>query len=189
VNDPWAFGWAPLLTMVGLVLTAIIAIFGFRSFGRWKREQLEERKIEIAFKALDITYQSKWVFENIRSPLVNDYEWDDMPPGGGPRRSAKGEYYAKLKRINAHDEFFKSVWEIHPKCMAVFGTEVEEIFLLLHKARRDIEVAAQMLMHHVDDPDIPGGDPNRDLWDQLRADLCGAEGVFCPARRSRRPKA
>jgi hypothetical protein len=63
--------------------------------------------------------------------------------------------------------------------MAMFGVEIQDTFLELHKARREIEVACQTLHNHVDDlPLVP--DPNKTLWQQLRADLCGAEGAFAP---------
>jgi hypothetical protein len=63
--------------------------------------------------------------------------------------------------------------------MAIFGPEIEDTFLELHKARRAIEVACQMLHRHLDDLPL-NPDPNRNLWQQLRADLCGAEGEFAP---------
>ena len=52
-------------------------------------------------------------------------------------------------------------------------------FLELHKARRQIEVSCQMLHNHVDDlPLVP--DPQEQLWEQMRADLCGLEGELAP---------
>jgi len=42
------FGWNQLLTVIGLIVTTIIAIGGFRTFGRWKREKIEERRIDVA---------------------------------------------------------------------------------------------------------------------------------------------
>ncbi len=83
MSNPWAFGWAQLLTIIGFFITIVIAFCGFRTFGRWKREKLEERRIEIAFEALSTAYKSKIVFEYIRQPLVSDYEWEDMPDGLG----------------------------------------------------------------------------------------------------------
>jgi hypothetical protein len=78
-SDPWPFGWTQLLTMIGFAITVGIAIGGFRTFGRWKREKLEEKRIEIAFNMLEIAYEAKFVFNNIRSPMSFEYEWKDMP--------------------------------------------------------------------------------------------------------------
>ena len=61
INDPWAFGWTQVLTLVGFLITIVIAISGFRTFGRWKRERIEERRIDIAFDALSVAAESKIV--------------------------------------------------------------------------------------------------------------------------------
>jgi hypothetical protein len=34
--DPWAFGWTQLFTLVGFLITIIIAVTSFRTFGRWR---------------------------------------------------------------------------------------------------------------------------------------------------------
>jgi hypothetical protein len=70
MSDPWAFGWTQLLTIIGFTITLGIAVTGFRTFGRWKREKLEERRIEVALDALALAYESKYVFSNIRSPAT-----------------------------------------------------------------------------------------------------------------------
>jgi hypothetical protein len=60
--DPWAFGWTQVFTLVGFGITITIAIGGFRSFERWRREKLEERRIETAFEALTIAHETKFIF-------------------------------------------------------------------------------------------------------------------------------
>lgn len=171
-----------LKDFAGPSIAIIIAYFGFKSFRRWKRGQLEERRMEVAFRALKLAYQSTFVFENIRSPLVESYEWADMPQRPGEDESKwhlRGTYYAILKRIERNQEFFKAVWEVQPACMAMFGVKIEDTFLELHKARKGIEVACQMLHSHINDvPMIP--DPNKALWEQLRADIYAGLGEFAP---------
>jgi hypothetical protein len=73
----------PVVALLSLCVTIIIAIFGFSTFGRWKREQLEGRRIDIAFSALDLAYKTGHVFDHIRGPLIEDYEWADMPEVAG----------------------------------------------------------------------------------------------------------
>jgi hypothetical protein len=146
--DPWTFGWTQLLTIAGLLITICIAFGGFRTFGRWKREKLEEKKIEIAFEALSIAYETKFIFETIRSPMSFSYEWEDMPRGPGETDqdwNNRGSFYAILKRIERNKDFFERLWKLQPRFMAVFGPDSENVFLLLHQARRFIEVSAQML--------------------------------------------
>ncbi len=118
--DPWAFGWTQALTLLGFAITGLIAWGGFRSFNRWKREQLEGRRIEIAFDLLAITYESKYVFDNIRSPMSFPYEWEDLPKRPGETEEqwrSRGSYYAVRKRVSEAKPFFdryfnsnQSVW-------------------------------------------------------------------------------
>ena len=50
--DPWAFGLNQVLTVIDFAITTFIAYAGFKTFDKWKREQLEERRIDIALEAL-----------------------------------------------------------------------------------------------------------------------------------------
>jgi hypothetical protein len=172
--DPWAFGWTQLLTLFGFAITIGIAIGGFRTFGRWRREKLEERRIEIAFDALTVAHETQFIFQNIRAPLTEGYEWADMPKWEGDtedKRRRRGPYYAAIKRINANAKFFEKVWGIQPKCMALFGGHVEQTFLKLHQARRYIEVAAQMLAQRENDGYSQDTEDTIKLYEQFRRDV------------------
>jgi hypothetical protein len=161
--DLWAFGWTQLLTIIGLIITVGIAGIGFRTFGRWKREKLEEKRIEIAFDMLGIAYEAQFIFAHIRGPMAYPYEWADMPEvisETADQRSARGTFYATLSRIGANQDYFERLWKLQPRCMAMFGAEVADVFMLLHRARREVEVAAQML-----------ASPGRKLGDEMRSKL------------------
>lgn len=98
---------------------------------------------------LSLAYEAKYIFSTIRSPMTYEFEWREMPEDPDEtegRRRRRGSFFAILKRIDAHKDFFERVWKLHPRCMAAFGQQADEIFLLLHHARREIEVSAQMLM-------------------------------------------
>src|SRR5260370_28842815 len=74
-----------------------------------------------------------------------------------------------LKRIEAQKEFFERAWKIQVRCTALFGPNVEEVFLLMHRARREIEVSAEMLWH---DPRPSVATPdNLETWNRFRADV------------------
>lgn len=169
--DPWTFGWTQLLTIVGFIITIVIAVGGFRTFARWKREKIEEKRIDTAIEALALVYESKIIFDHIRSEMSFPYEWKDMPQGYGSEeeRRARGPFYAILKRIEAQKEFFERAWKIQVRCTALFGPNVEEVFLLMHRARREIEVSAEMLWH---DPRPSVATPdNLETWNRFRADV------------------
>ena len=176
-SNPWAFGWTQLLTVIGFIITIFIAVGGFRTFGRWKREQLEEKRIETAIDALAIVYESKFVFDHIRSVMSFDYEWKDMPDSYGTteeQRGARGPYYATLKRIERNKDFFERAWKMQVRCTALFGPQVEETFLLMQRARRKVEVSAQMLLR---DPEPQHKtEDNINTWNSFRADVWPAYG-------------
>jgi len=102
MSDPWAFGWAHVLTLIGFAITILIAIGGFKTFERWRREKIEERRIDIALEALSIAYESKAIFDRVRSGLAYEREWEDMAVKQGETerdRAERGSYYAVLKRL------------------------------------------------------------------------------------------
>jgi hypothetical protein len=173
---PWTFGWTQLLTIIGFVITIAIAVGGFRTFGRWKKEKIEEKRIETAIEALALVYESKFIFDHIRSEMSFGYEWKDMPDSCGTeeQRNARGAFYAILKRIDANKDFFERAWKMQVRCTALFGPEVEEIFLLMQRARREIEVSAGMLLGDPE-PTFKSQD-NLETWNRFRADVWPAYG-------------
>lgn len=156
--DPWAFGLNHLLTIVGFMITLGIATAGFRSFAKWKRETIEGRRIDISLEALALAYEASFIFDSIRSPMSYEGEWSEMKGVDNvDRRRAAGPFFAILRRIEYHKDYFDRVWKMQPRFMAVFGKEAAEVFMKLHQARRSIEVSAGMLMRAAAD-----GDPFKD---------------------------
>jgi hypothetical protein len=100
--DPWDFGWTHVLTIVGFFVTIGIAYFGFRTFERWKREKIEEKRIDTAIEALAPAYDSQQVFASIRNPGSMGHEWEDMPRRPHEDDNSwnqRGSFYAILKRV------------------------------------------------------------------------------------------
>ena len=124
--------------------------------------------METAFDMLAVAYEAKYIFANIRGPMSFPYEWADMPDDTtetADQRNRRGSFYAILKRISLDKEYFESVWKLQPRCMAMFGAFVEDIFLLMHQARREVEVAAQMLGSNCQLGDEMRTRLERDVWD------------------------
>lgn len=168
--DPWAFGWTQVFTLSGLVISVIISIASLRTFGKWKREKVEEKKLEIAFEALSLAYESQMVFEDIRRKFIREYEWADMPTAGlsKEQQERRQSLYAVINRFSRHFGFFDRALALQPKFMAVFGRKSEESFQKLHRARNHIQAACDVLME-VADP-APGTD-ERELNAQMRSDI------------------
>jgi hypothetical protein len=124
LNDPWAFGWTQFLTIVGLLITVSIAWGGFRTFKRWKRERIEDKRIDLALEALAIAYEAKYVFDEIRSPMAFPQEWEDLPRHAGEtedRWRARGSYYAILKRIVDRKVFLRGCSSSSPDLWRCLG--------------------------------------------------------------------
>src|SRR3954471_15457892 len=88
--------------------TIVIAIGGFKSFGRWRREQLEGKRIDIAIEALTMAYRTKFVFQNIRALMAMSNEWEDMPKledDTDNKRMQRGSFYAVFKRIQRNKDY------------------------------------------------------------------------------------
>lgn len=171
MDNAWVFGWGHLLTIVGMVITVWIAIAGFRTIEHWRREKIEEKKIDISIQALALSYKSKLVFDAIQSAMAYGHEWADMPEKGPQNeRSQRGAFYAVLKRVENNKEFFQRAWELQVECAAIFGPHVETVFLNVQRARREIEVAAQMLWETPFSNDDP---QNKKLWEEMRAAVWG----------------
>ncbi|MCA1549344.1 hypothetical protein I6F36_21165 [Bradyrhizobium sp. BRP19] len=183
MSDPWAFGWTQLLAIVGLGMSGIISFLGLRTFDKWQREKVHERKLEVAFEALTLAYESTMVFDDIRRRLVREYEWADMPTDGMSKEQIDRSRtsYALINRFGRHNDFFDRVLKLQPKIMAVFGPETEATMNKLHRARHLIQLACEML---IDIPDPKAGTEEWDLVLQARSDIWDhkSSGVKEPER-------
>ncbi|MBC8050432.1 MAG: hypothetical protein H7X92_09855 [Chitinophagales bacterium] len=169
----WAFGWSHLLTIVQIIATIAIALVGFKTFKQWKLQQIEDKRINTALEALSLAYESKFVFAYIRSPLSFSGEWEDMPSVEGESeqtRRNKGAYFVPLSRIMNQKDFFHKSYSLMPRFMALFGSEKEAIFDKLHSARKDVQIAGELLIEE----SITRFQPNSldpEFIKQLKADL------------------
>lgn len=120
---PWAFGWTQLLAIFGLIMSGIISFLGLRTFDKWQREKVHERKLEVAFEALTLAYESGMVFDDIRRRLVRPYEWADMASEGMSKEQIERSQstYAIINRISRHNDFFDRVLKVQPKLNHVLG--------------------------------------------------------------------
>ena len=119
--DPWAFGWTQLFTLAGLMISIIVSVAGLRTFAKWKKEKLEEKRIEIAIEALALSYESKHIFNHIRSAICYPYEWEGMPDqvGDSQLRNNRAGFFAILKRIESNREYFDRAWKMQVRCAAL----------------------------------------------------------------------
>src|SRR5262249_55579831 len=154
-------------------ITIGIAIGGFRTFGRWKREKIEERRIDIALEALSLAYEVQGVFDAIRNPGAFSYEYQDMPRAEGESDDSwryRTTYYVPLKRINDYKDFFMRALKLQPRLMAMFGPEVDAMFTNLNEARIHVQVSAGVLMRQPE-PVQPLNEERQRVRNRMEADI------------------
>jgi hypothetical protein len=169
MTDPWAFGWTQLLAIAALAASGLISWLGLRTFNKWQREKIEERRMEVAFEALALAYESEMVFEDIRRRFVHGYEYAGMSTEGMSDREKekRSTSYAIIKRLERHLEFFDRVLKFQPRFMAAFGKQTASTFQKLHMARNMIQAACEILIFEA----IDGGSVDEALVAQMRADI------------------
>jgi hypothetical protein len=142
----------PVVSLLGIVAASVAAICGFKSFDRWKREQLEERRIDVALEGLAIARESKYVFARIRNPNGFEGEWRSMQLRDGESesdRGRRGSSYATLVRLQTDQDFFDRVSRFLPKAVALFGDAVEGLFERLEFAESLVRDAAVQLTYQL----------------------------------------
>ncbi len=75
---------APTVALIGVIVTACFAFAGLKTFSRWKREKLEEKRIDVAIEALAIAFEVRLVFDAIRTRFTRAHEYADMKIEGVP---------------------------------------------------------------------------------------------------------
>ena len=141
--SPWEFGWTPLVGLVQIFMAALIAVLGFSTFAKWKREKLEEQKILLAAEALSLAYEARAIFAYIREcgeeitpdafTLDKNDEWRQLV------------HLRPKKRVGEKSEYFAAIQRIRPKLMAFFGPDKEACFKKIERARDSIVSASDSL--------------------------------------------
>jgi len=102
----------------------------------------------------------------------------EIPGETESNRGARGQFYAVFKRMEGNKDYFDKAWDLQVRCSAMFGEKAEELLLLMHRARREIEASAEMLFR---DPHTSHPTPdNLALWNQFRAGVWEAYGRLAP---------
>lgn len=173
IPSPWSFGWTQALTLLGLLITTAIAVVSLKTFDKWKREKIEEKRLDVALEALAVAYEARYVFEGIRSPGSSSSEWSDLQVSDEKKKDAAGPFYAILKRIDHNKDYFSRVWRLQSRFMAAFGKDTAEHFMEFHRARRAVEVSAGMLMRGK----LDGDRYEPEFREKLEADIWDMSGL------------
>jgi hypothetical protein len=163
---------APTVALIGIIVTGWLAFAGLKTFGRWKRERLEEKRIDVAIEALAIAFEARLVFDDIRARFTRTYVYadtktDGVPDGKNRQRTLQDSCAAVLKRVEAHQPFFDKALALEPKFVAVFGRDKDAVFERLFSARKRVIDTVEALLDdsRVElDPDDSEGRGRRVKW-------------------------
>lgn len=137
-------GCYEILKDFALPAVALISLFvGLNTFSRWKRERLEEKRIDVAIEALAIAFEACSAFDIIRARLIKRYETDQLRTTHGIH-TEEHTILALLKRVEAQQPFFDKALALEPRFVAVFGTNAT--FERLFAARREVIVTADAFL-------------------------------------------
>jgi hypothetical protein len=175
MRGQWTFGLSHLLTVSGLVITIIIAILGFFSLGRWRRQRFEEIRIGVALEALAISHEAKFVFEAVRSRLIRVGELGIHGTTiGRDRQKSQEAIRSVLRRLEERQDFFDKAFILESKFVAAF--DKRDVFELLFQARNKLCSAAEALIEeYALEPD-PTDQETRARLRKLRANIAASPG-------------
>lgn len=171
------------VALFGVIVTGGLGLWGVRSFDRWKREKIEEKRIDLAIEALAIGFKAHVVFDDIRSRFAQKsygdvvrVEAEDVISTAYHHRQQ--DYNEVLRRVEAKQPFFDEVLTIEPKFIALFGRDKEAIFKRLFRARHLIINAIDVLS------ELNGADPDateaREERVKLRKRIFASSGTLDP---------
>jgi hypothetical protein len=128
------------------VISACWAIIS--GVGAWKREFIGKRQIELAEQVLAKFFEVKDAIAFIRSPHARFDEGKSRKRSDGETREASellDRAYIVVERYEKRQNIFTEFNILKYKCIASFGSAVENIFVDTNKALNSISISAHML--------------------------------------------
>ncbi|SRR6266702_8483355 len=171
----------PAVAIAGLAITGLLTLKGLNSFERWRREKIEERRIQVAIDALAIAHEAVIAFEAVQGRFVANHEYADMSDPSNP--STQGVYksdqtgpYVVLRRLRRYDELFERAAKLEPLYVAIFDTQAGDEFARLFRARQLLEIVAGTLFEDCRIELDPSDQQGRNQRKEWREDMYGTEG-------------
>lgn len=126
-------GWA---TLVGAAAVIYAARVGANTFAAWKRQKVEERRMDAAERVLTLAYRLRYNFADVRRRGMFAYETttaekrlDETISGWRTKEHAERQRLTTaqiiMNRLSYHAQDWQQIWELKPLALALFGTEVE----------------------------------------------------------------
>lgn len=144
-------GWAAWAGVLAVIYAARRAA---DTFGTYRRQKQEDRRIDAAERVLTLAYRIKADLEASRSPMglghehsqaherLKEAQWYLALGDGERSRSQSGQII--LDRLERERATWDEVFSTMPLARALFGEAVEEQLRTLYRQVRAVQVSAQM---------------------------------------------
>lgn len=144
-------GWA---TLAGAGAVAYAAWVGRNTFDAWKRQKIEERRIDAAERILTLGYRLRYNLQSVRAAFIPNNELQAAEDFFKKERAQEWEMasnaekdrwrtaQAYLNRLNHHRADWEEVWTLKPIALAFFGQDTEQGLHELWRQYRGIGISA-----------------------------------------------
>jgi hypothetical protein len=143
-------------TIGGSIAILIAAWVGSNTFTNWKRQKLEERKIELAENVLSLSYKIEEAYGQIRfesyDATERDQAFENMRATGAIDDDTSIEERSRLltpqvtvDRLIARRHLWTELAELTPVAKAIFGAQIADPLTTLRNQRGKIIAAAKGL--------------------------------------------
>lgn len=140
-------------TIGGAIVVFFAAKIGKDTFTDWKRQKIEERRIDLAEAALTLAYKLQGAIGSIRGPFAFAGEvaaaeanlreqslLTDQTPEA--QKGSLSQAQTTLNRITRFGDLYDTLAELRPSTRAVFGAEVEGTLAVFDDVTRRVRAAA-----------------------------------------------
>jgi hypothetical protein len=168
----------PAVALLGVLATFGVALKGLNSFERWRRERIEEKRIQVAIDVLSIAHEATIAFSAVRGRFIANYEYADMsdpsnPSTHGVCKDGQTGPYVVLRRLRNFDELFQRAAKLEPLYVALFDTQAGDEFARLFEAKQRLEVVASTLFDDCRNDLAPNDQQGRDQRRAWREEIYG----------------
>lgn len=143
-------GWA---TLAGALAVIYAARTGANTFAAWKRQKVEERRMDAAERIMTLAYRMRPAFATARSRGILggetkaaqdtlDANWPDWRQKGIEEQRRITTAQTVLNRLHAYREDWEQIWVLKPIALAHFGKDIEDALHSFWTAYVEVEVSA-----------------------------------------------
>ena len=160
----WPDWISAIASLVSAIAVVVGAYLGLQQISVWRTQSLQQKRASLAEDILSLAHEIDDVMRLVRSPFESI-----------PLEKKDDKYYildARFSRLSERNEVFDKMRKTQVRAKFILrDTEVEKAIDKLFQARRNFNVALEMLALYARDP--PQSDESKDIYLQSRRTLYG----------------